>query len=34
MGFALAVTRQRPTVSKLSQRETDLLFGTAQGARA
>jgi cell division protein FtsW len=34
MGFALAVTRQRPSISKLSQRETDLLFGTAQGARA
>ena len=34
MGFALAVTRQRPTVGKLSQRETDLLFGTVQGARA
>jgi cell division protein FtsW len=34
MGFALAVTRQRPTIGKLSQRETDLLFGTAQGAHA
>lgn len=34
MGFALAVTRQRPAVSKLSKRETDLLFGTPEGARA
>ncbi len=34
MGFALAVTRQRPTAGKLSQRETDLLFGMPQGARA
>jgi cell division protein FtsW len=27
MGFALAVTRQRPAVTTLSQRDTDLLFG-------
>jgi cell division protein FtsW len=33
MGFALAVTRQRPTVTTLSQRDTDLLFGIRE-ARA
>ncbi|MBV9063891.1 MAG: cell division protein FtsW [Alphaproteobacteria bacterium] len=33
MGFALAVTRQRPAVVTLSKRETDLLFGTSE-ARA
>ena len=33
MGFALAVTRQRPTVVTLSKRDTDLLFGLRE-ARA
>jgi cell division protein FtsW len=33
MGFALAVTRQRPTVTALSQRDTDILFGIRE-ARA
>jgi cell division protein FtsW len=34
MGFALAVTRERPaTMATLSQRETDLFFGMG-GARA
>ena len=27
MGFALAVTRQRPTVTALSEKETEILFG-------
>lgn len=33
MGFALAVTRQRPSVVTLSKRDTDLLFGLSE-ARA
>jgi cell division protein FtsW len=33
MGFALAITRQRPTVTRLSERDTDLLFGIRE-ARA
>ena len=33
MGFALAVTRQRPTVVTLSKRDTDALFGLRE-ARA
>lgn len=33
MGFALAITRQRPTVTTLSQRDTDILFGIRE-ARA
>ncbi|HEY1637911.1 MAG TPA: FtsW/RodA/SpoVE family cell cycle protein [Rhizomicrobium sp.] len=33
MGFALAITRQRPTVTRLSERDTDLLFGIGE-ARA
>lgn len=34
MGFALAVTRQRPNVGRLSKRETDLLFANAREAHA
>jgi cell division protein FtsW len=33
MGFALAVTRQRPTVTALSEKETEILFGLRE-ARA
>ncbi len=33
MGFALAVTRQRPTAGRLSERETEILFGLRE-ARA
>jgi cell division protein FtsW len=33
MGFALAVTRQRPAAVRLSERETDILFGLGE-ARA
>jgi cell division protein FtsW len=33
MGFALAVTSQRPSVITLSKRDTDLLFGLGE-ARA
>jgi cell division protein FtsW len=33
MGFALAIGRQRPTVTRLSERDTDLLFGIGE-ARA